>query len=391
MSSHSVTEITLLSHTKGVDLGSFSLTASDLGLPASVPINAEQVELVGGKQQGSRVITLTVGEVTVRVVPTRAMAILEATHDGVRFGWNSPVKEVVHPWFIEQESAGGLGWLDGFNEMLVRCGYQWAGHPGVDNGQLLTLHGRIQNTPADEVVLKVDTQPPYRVRLSGRVDEKRFKFTNYEVHTELALALDDPRIQITDRLKNLSHYENEYQAIYHNNFGRPILEAGARLHIPCKKISPFNAYAAQGLDQWSTMPAPTEGFDEQVFNIEPISDDTGVSYALMENADQSKGIEVAYDTSTLPVLTVWKNTDTEDQGYVVGLEPGTSYAYNRRYQRPLGLVPKLAGKSDVVFRVSFGLLTHAEEVAHARQRIQALQERHPAEVLMTPLVQPDKD
>ena len=34
------------------------------------------------------------------------------------------------------ESRGGLGWLDGFNELVVRCGYEWTGHPGIDNGVL---------------------------------------------------------------------------------------------------------------------------------------------------------------------------------------------------------------------------------------------------------------
>jgi hypothetical protein len=38
-------------------------------------------------------------------------------------GWDSPVKEVVNPAFINLESRNGLGWLEGFNEMMVRCGY----------------------------------------------------------------------------------------------------------------------------------------------------------------------------------------------------------------------------------------------------------------------------
>jgi hypothetical protein len=48
----------------------------------------------------------------------------------VRLGWDSPVKEVVHPQFINLQSRGGLGWLEGFNEWMVRCGLEWAGHPG---------------------------------------------------------------------------------------------------------------------------------------------------------------------------------------------------------------------------------------------------------------------
>ncbi len=63
-------------------------------------------------------------------------------------GWDSPVKEVVNPAFINLESRNGLGWLEGFNEMMVRCGYEWTGHPVTADGQIYTLHGKAGNTPA---------------------------------------------------------------------------------------------------------------------------------------------------------------------------------------------------------------------------------------------------
>ena len=45
--------------------------------------------------------------------------------------------------------------------MMVRCGYEWTGHPGVDdNGQLLSLHGRAQNTPAYTVKVIIDETAP---------------------------------------------------------------------------------------------------------------------------------------------------------------------------------------------------------------------------------------
>ena len=303
-------QLVLLSHQQHIDVGNLSLNAELMGLPKDVPIHVQQTCLMGGKQTGSRLITLTVGDSVVRVVPTRGMAVLDVVRNGVRFGWDSPVKEVVHPSFVNQEASGGLGWLDGFNEMIVRCGYQWAGHPGQDGDEFLTLHGRIQNTPADEVILEVEQVPPYRVTLRGRVDEKRFKFTNFELQTALSLTPDEPYLLVEDTLTNKGSYPREYQAIYHNNFAQPILEDGAQLHVPMAELSPFNDYAAGGLSDWNQMPAPTQDFDEMVFNIRPISDEKGFSHALLHNANASCGIEVSYQTDTLPVLTIWKNTDT---------------------------------------------------------------------------------
>lgn len=373
MSQSSEFRFTFLSHDHNIDLSSAHLTAEDMGLPSDIAIECKLQTLRGGKQQGSKLITLTVGDKVLRVIPTRAMAILDASRGELRYGWDSPINEVVHPSFINQEASGGIGWLDGFNEMLVRCGYQWAGHPGEDNGDMLTLHGRIQNTPADEVVLTVEQFPPYRVTLSGRVDEKRFKFTNFEVHTELSLTPDEPYIHIQDTLTNLSNYDNTYQAIYHNNFGAPLLEEGASLHVAATQISPFNDYAVNGVHEWRQLSAPTENFDEMVFNVLPIADEEGMSHALMKNAAGDAAIEVSWAQDTLPVLTLWKNTDTVEQGYVVGIEPGTSFAYNRKHQWNLGLVPTIKGKASKVFKVRFGLLTDSESINTSLARIDALQ------------------
>ena len=87
--------------------------------------------LTGGKQQGVELIKLDNGRLEIVIIPSRGMGILEVKMDDIRLGWNSPVKEVVHPSFVDLDSRGGLGWLEGFNEWMVRCGLEFAGHPRV--------------------------------------------------------------------------------------------------------------------------------------------------------------------------------------------------------------------------------------------------------------------
>src|SRR2546425_6787171 len=88
-----------------------------------------------------------------------------------------------HPKLINLQARGGLGWLDGFNEWMCRCGLENNGHPGTDRfinnvgdeaTMELTLHGKIANLPAQEVEVLVDREAPYRIRLRGRVDERMF-------------------------------------------------------------------------------------------------------------------------------------------------------------------------------------------------------------------------
>src|SRR6185503_2721388 len=120
--------------------------------------------LHGGKQEGVETITVNNGKLQFTVIPTRGMSIAEVFMEDVRLGWHSPVKEIVHPKFINLQERGGLGWLEGFNEWMVRCGLEFAGHPGKDEfinnvgdkaEMDLTLHGKIGNIPASEVEIYV--------------------------------------------------------------------------------------------------------------------------------------------------------------------------------------------------------------------------------------------
>jgi hypothetical protein len=120
--------------------------------------------LKGGKQQGVDLVEIDNGHMTVVVIPTRGMGILEAFTDDVSLGWDSPVREVVHPAYVRPEERGGLGWLAGFNELVCRCGLSYNGAPGEDvirtntgaeNRVMLPLHGTIANTPAAHVRVRV--------------------------------------------------------------------------------------------------------------------------------------------------------------------------------------------------------------------------------------------
>lgn len=141
-------------------------------------------------------------------------------------GWDSPVKEVVNPAFINLESRNGLGWLEGFNEMMVRCGYEWTGHPVTADGQIYTLHGKVGNTPASQVEVEVADTAPYEIRVRGLVKESTFKKADLQTMAELRYVPGSNSFSLHDVLTNHADYPHDYQIIYHSNFGKPILEEG---------------------------------------------------------------------------------------------------------------------------------------------------------------------
>ncbi|MBC2654129.1 aldose 1-epimerase family protein [Pseudomonas sp. MSSRFD41] len=362
------------------------LSSEQLGLKTKQPFSVTVRTLHGGRQEGVSIIEIDNGLMKLSVVPTRGMNVLQASVGNVRLGWDSPVKEVVNPAFIELNGRGGLGWLEGFNELVTRCGYEWVGHPGMDNGELLTLHGRAANIPASKVTLHIDEAPPHAIRLRGELKEQAFKKVDFGIATELVTEPGSSSFTLNDRLTNNGDYPKEYQALYHSNFGPPLLEQGAQFAAPVQQVSPFNDKARADLADWRTYRGPTRDYDETVYNVVPYADAQGETLAVLHNKAGSRGVSLGFNTRQLPVFSLWKNTDTQGQGYVTGLEPGTSFSYNRRYQRPLSLVPTIDAKEQRQFQIRYSLLADKAAVDKALERVGQIQAGRPTEVRSTPLV-----
>ncbi|HEY0791005.1 MAG TPA: aldose 1-epimerase family protein [Chthoniobacterales bacterium] len=369
----------------------WKITSQELGLKVDKPFSVSMRTLHGGRQEGVCVVDIDTGAMKVSVVPTRGMNVLQAVVGDVRIGWNSPVQEVVNPAFLELNGRGGVGWLEGFNEMVVRCGYEWVGHPGVDKGEFLPLHGLAANIPASKVVLSIDEQPPYAIRLQGELKEQAFKKVNFVIATELLTEAGAQRFALHDTLTNQGDYPKEYEALYHSNFSTPLLDPGARFSAPVQQVSPFNERAASDQGDWQTYLPPTRDYDETVWNVVPYGDENGDTLAVLHNAGGDLGVSLAFNIQELPVLSLWKNTDTEAQGYVTGLEPGTSFAYNRSYQRALHRVPTIGPKEQRRFAITYTFLGDKPAVDEALQRVEAILHDRPTEVRKTPLVELPKE
>jgi hypothetical protein len=349
---------------------SFSITSNDLATSGSWSVRKETLR--GGKQDDVDLITIDNGEIVIRVIPTRGMSVLDVRKGDVRLGWDSPVKEVVHPKYVDLDTRGGLGWLDGFNEWMVRCGLEFAGHPGTDKFTTntgdtaemeLSLHGKVGNIPASKVEVLIDKAPPHRIRVRGVVHERLFFGPKLELVAEVSTVPGSDSFRIDDSVTNRGGGDQEFTVIYHTNYGRPILEKGAKLIAPIRTIAPMNANAAKAMDTHATYREPTRGFVEEVFLIEPWADASGNTSILLQNAAADVGASMSWSTKEMPYLTVWKNTTAEVDGYVTGLEPGTGHPFNRSVERKFGRVPKLAPGATRSFGLEYGIHTTKESVA----------------------------
>jgi galactose mutarotase-like enzyme len=350
--------------------------------PRSPKWSVRKLTLHGGKQEGVDVVIVNNGKLQFTVVPTRGMGVLEVKLGDVRLGWNSPVKEVVHPRHVNLQSRGGLGWLDGFNEWMVRCGLESNGGPGPDEfinnvgdkaTMELTLHGKIANIPASEVEVVVDREPPYRVRVRGRVDERMFYGPKLELWTEISTEPGSTGLRIADTITNRGGAEQEFQILYHANYGWPLLEAGATFLAPVSRVTPFNDHAAKSVKDYATYAGPKDGFVEQVYCLYPLADAQGRTVIALANRARDRAVSMSFSVKELPYVTLWKNTASEAEGYVTGLEPGTNFPNNRRVERKLGRVPRLAPGASWSATIDYAIHTGTDDVKRVGDRVAAIQ------------------
>lgn len=372
----------LSSAEQGVHLDSYNLSHHELRLGLTDSWSVKKHTLHGGRQEGVDIIEVDNGQLRFVVVPTRGMSVLRVESGDVRLGWDSPVKEVVHPKFINLECRGGLGWLEGFNEWMVRCGLEWAGPPGRDKfcnnvgdevEMDLTLHGKIGNIPASEVEVLIEPGPPPRIHIRGLVEERMFHGPKLSFWADVSTELGSSSVRFNDSITNHDALDQEFQIIYHANFGPPLLEAGTRFFGAIERVKPFNAHAAKSVQNYRECAGPQPGFIEQVYCLHPLAGPDGRTELMLQNAIGDRGVSLGFPISQLPFVTLWKNLASVPEGYVTGIEPGTGFPYTRRLEREHGRVPKLNPNETRHFTVDVTIHPDRSAVEAARQRVQEIQ------------------
>lgn len=357
----------------------WSISSSDLNVGEGWRIKKRRLR--GGPSDGVDVVTVDNGVLSFTVVPTRGMSIWKGECQGLPIGWCSPVRRLVNPCFIDLEERRGLGWLRGFNEWIVRCGLESFGASGIDVVRdnmgnevevLLPLHGRIANTPASLVTAKVGLNPPFELSVEGIVYESSMLGPNLKLKTSIVTTPGSRTIKILDVIQNMRGVSDEMQILYHCNYGKPLLEEGAQLLAPVKRVAPRDEEAAKGIDSFNLTGPPEKGFIERVYFMELLEDAEGYTEAMFVNRSLDKAVSHRFSAKSLPFFTFWKNTAAEEDGYVVGLEPGTGFPNTRNFERKHGRVVKLGPGERYSIELNVSLLLGRTEVEEAISRIEAI-------------------
>jgi hypothetical protein len=309
-----------------------------------------------GRGRGIRIADVDNGTgLRFTVLLDRGMDIGDASINGIPFSYQTPVG-LVHPSYFE---ADGLRWLRSFGAgLLTGCGLRNVGGPEAEQGVRvdgpLGLHGRLSNTPAEDIsVFKGWKDGKFFLSVSGVVREVSFFGENLELRRTVSTAMGDNSITICDEVTNCGVRPSPLMLLYHINVGFPLLSEAAVVEGNVKTTTPHNEIGTAGSSKWNVCQPPTAGYTEQCFFHDVDADADGMARMTLRNPDSGLAMEVAYRKAELPFFTQWKMMG--EQEYVMGFEPANCYPDGQAKGKKNGTLRFIERNETIVFKVIISL------------------------------------
>jgi hypothetical protein len=339
-----------------------------------------QVVLDDGAGRGTRVLEFrTAAGLAFDVVVDRAMDIGAASLLGRSFGWRSGVG-TRHPGLYSDDESG-LGWLRGFDGLLVTAGLDHAlaaaevdgSHFRYDaRGSLRQpLHGRLSHVPArltgageswtgDRCVLWAE----------GEVRQVAVFGEHLVLRRRVEADLDGAEIRISDVVTNKGFDATTHMYLYHVNFGWPLVDEGTRLLAPLRRVSWSSSAAGEQGQPYDVVGPPRPGMREQVYQHEPVAAPDGTCTVVLVRADGELGVALSWDLGPMPHLLQWLHL--REGAYAVGLEPSTHGAGGAEAARAEGTTTWLGPGESRSYRLTIRPFTGPENADAAVAQVRAV-------------------
>lgn len=290
--------------------------------------------LADGKGRGLRTADFDNGSGLVfQVLLDRGMDIGRATFKGIPLAYRSPVGPV-HPAYYE---ADGFRWLRSFGGgLLTGCGLTNVGTPQQEEGMQpdgpLGLHGRLSNTPAEQVSVQEEwVDGAYQLAISGTLRQASVFGENLEVRRTIRTAMGRNTITVSDQVANRGFRPSPLMQLYHINLGFPLLSEHATLEARVYSSRPRTESARAALADWNRFDPPTANAQEFCFYHNIDEDPDGLARITLVNPECGLRLCVGYRTHELPFFTQWKMMG--EQEYVLGLEPANCHPDGQARER----------------------------------------------------------
>jgi galactose mutarotase-like enzyme len=311
------------------------------------------VEALEGPERGVRKARVRTGgglEFSVNI--DRGFDIGEARLNGLNMTWRSPVGSV-HPYAHQGDAKG---WLRRFpGGLLTTCGLDNAGP--ASGGR--PMHGRFSQTPAKLLSARASWQGErFVLELSGEVQDYRLFGDHLVLIRRITTEYGARTLRLADRIENRGYRRSPLMLLYHCNFGYPLLDEGAELHLK-SRVTPRDEAAAQGLKTYKQVHAPAPDYAEQVFIHEVEAGTDGHVLVGLVNRKLPVTAYLRYDKRQLPHFMQWRQLG--EGAYVLGLEPCTCGPLGFEGEAEAGRVIWLEPGETHEISLEFGFVSRALE------------------------------
>ena len=300
----------------------------------------EEYVLTSGRASGVKIWHVKNGKgLEMCVNLDRGFDIVSLTHHGVNVSYLTPNGYVSSKYYDDK----GLGFLKSFSAgFLTTCGLTQAGSPNNDLGEELPLHGTYSHIPVSNAQY-IDEEN--ELVLKGEIlDETIFSHKLKLVRT-IRVSKEKNSFSIEDEIMNRGDQVTPLEVLYHMNMGYPYLDEDAILRINSTQVEGRNEHASQDIENWMHMHEPQVGFIEKCYyhHFEKRAE------VCLFQPKLNKGIEIIFDSHSLPFLTEWKMLGVRD--YVLGLEPGNCTPDGRNVGREKGWLKFIKPQEKITYHI----------------------------------------
>ncbi len=324
---------------------------------------AKRYKLQEGRAKGVEAVDIKTGAgLTYTILLDRGLDISWTDYKGKPFSYISNTG-VASPEYFEDTGFKSLRNFTG--GLITTCGLTYYGR--TEEGEL-GLHGRINNTPAEEIAVNTNLNADRpNITVSGKVREAEF-FGEYLVMSrEIKSYLGENKIIIKSVIKNKGFEEQPLMFLYHVNYGYPLVQEGTELIAPINNVIPSTSIAEEGLDNHRFAEAPQAGYDEQVFYLDLATDQDGIVTVALINEDLNYGIYEKFAKNQFPRFIQWKQMGKGT--YVMGLEPGTNYFEGKPMEKEMGRLQTIKPGENRIFELEIGVLDGKEQINNIKNKI----------------------
>lgn len=314
-----------------------------------------------GKAKGVEAVDINNGNgLKFTVLLDRNMDIAFADFRGVNFSYITKNGIVAPQYYDKDENE----WLRSFiGGLLTTCGISNAGAASVDMGEKLGLHGRISNTPVDNVCCKSYwEEDEFFIEVSGQSHETKFFGEYLTLHRSIKVKAGENRILLHDRIENEGYRSTPIMMIYHYNLGFPLVDEGGEIYINSDKWIPTSLESEKRMqDQFKVTSCEANAIENVYFHEFLENKKTGLAMLLNKKLmNNGIGVYIKFDLKELPYLNLWKMMGEGE--YVIGLEPSNCMTLGRDKERKRGALRYIEAGEVKDFKMEIGIIENIENI-----------------------------